>query len=320
MSHETMSHEGSAEEFTASASEKPAASLESTNWRLRRSIEMLLKLAVSPPEVSGQENIDKIGPSDKVVVVVSHVSGGPDLDMPVAVGALAPHLDLVVSNQSTHHSFREEPGMWPSIQLAGGEKNFKPIGYHRDPTTGLKTPDMFDPAEADEMEGALNDGRRVVVAASSPYPVEKADEQTKVEAAKPGYMAAYLAGKTGATILPVGVWVGEAAPGERRRPAKVAIGGPFKLDASAEEIGEMGDIMTRRTNGQPQEGDGRQLAELAGKLREQSQLVFDTVMQLRPHGDAPPAVYGPEQQADLVQQAREAVDDAAFHHDDIISR
>jgi hypothetical protein len=318
MSNETMTPEEHAEDFIAPASENTAASPESTNWRLRRSNELLLKLAVSPPEVSGQENIDRIDPNDKVVVVVSHVSGGPDLDMPVAIGALAPYLDLVVSNQSTHHSLREEPGMWPSIKLAGGAKNFKPIGYHRDLTTGLKTPNMFDPVEADAMGDALNDGRRVVVAASSPYPVENADELTKVDAAKPGYMAAYLAGKTGATILPVGVWVGEAAPGERRRSAKVAIGGPFKLDASAEEIGKMGEIMTRRANGQSQEGDGRRLVELAGMLREQSQLVFDTVMQLRPHEDTPPVTYGPEQQAEQVQQAREAVDDAALPRDEII--
>lgn len=292
------------EQSPAPTGERPGS-----NLQLRKSMELFLNMAVTPPEVEGLEHVEHLDPNDKVIVVVSHVSGGPDLDMPVAIGTLAPYLNLIVSNQSTHHHLTQEPGVYPSIKLAGGKKNFIPIGYHRDPDTKQKAPDMFDPAEAEAMIVALNQGRCVVVAANTPHPDEKADEETKVEAAKPGYMAAYLAAKTGATILPVGVWVGQAEPGKRRRPAKVAIGEPFKLDESAREIGELSGIMERRANGTLEESDIEALSKLVKELREQSRVVFDTVMAIRPHGEAPVTDDPARQQAEI-QQARQAVEDA----------
>ncbi|HEX3081768.1 MAG TPA: hypothetical protein VHQ86_00800 [Candidatus Saccharimonadia bacterium] len=247
--------------------------------RLRHAMDALLLAAVSHTEVTGREHLAQIKPEDKVVVVVTHVSGGLDLDMPVAIGALSGDLDLAITDQSTHHSPDQEKAMYRSLGLAG-RGNFIPVSYDMS-AEGGKTPGMFNPDDAEAMAEAVGRGKRVVVAANTPFPDEKAPEEEKVAAAKPGHMAAYLAAITGAKILPVGVQVGEPEGRLKRRPAEVVIGEPFELELGP-ELHEMRDILARRRGGAEQDGDSARFSELASQLRQGSREVFDRTMALRP--------------------------------------
>lgn len=292
--------------------------------KLRLVMDVFTKVALKEVEAQGMEQVDAVDRSKPLVIVVTHMSGGPDLDLPVAADVMSHEFPIVIANQSTHHD-GSEPAMLRSMKIAGAA-NFVPVSYHfrtdEDGGPSGKQPDMFNPEDTDAMVEAMRAGKVVIVAANNPYPDENTDEATKVDAARPGHLAAYLASLTGAQVLPVGVHVSEEGAGQfRGRQAKLVVGGPFTFEPGPEDdqtdFSEIGRIMRLRQSGDLNEGDGRRLIELTRALRERSQRVFDAADALRVEAGGIPrqpkslrANSESARQAEAAEAARQQIKDA----------
>ena len=141
-------------------------------------------------KIVGEDNLKEIPEGAKVVVVVDHLN---NLSIPTAALALGRKLPIIISNQSTQFSWRENPGGHLGVAVAGKE-NFAGIDY--DPKTN--EPKAFNPQNFDEMLEPLEEGYAVIVAAHNPVNTNELPEDA-------GYGAAYLAGIADAYILPVSV-------------------------------------------------------------------------------------------------------------------
>src|ERR1035437_8275279 len=136
---------------------KPRAS----SKRLLLSTEVFLTPFINKVKVIGRENIEKIPNNKKVVIASSHLS---DLDTPIVIKVSGNDFDTAVSDQSTHHSFSEDPISKINIGLAG-EDNFLPIDWKK--TGGVKVP-QFNPDNFTAMVSSLGNGKDVLVVAYNP--------------------------------------------------------------------------------------------------------------------------------------------------------
>jgi hypothetical protein len=161
-------------------------------------------------EVSGDAVLDALPPDRNVIFVATHNTGA---DMPVAAKALAERgVKLSVTGMSVHHGaagLAEPQMLFASSRAAEGE--MLKVAYRR---TGLlsKEPAPFTPADTDDMMAAMGRGNRILVAGYTPG-----------EEDEPGHMAAYLAARSNAILVPVVV----EKNGEN---ANVTIGEPFELE------------------------------------------------------------------------------------------
>jgi hypothetical protein len=251
-----------------------------TPLALRFGMEAVVALSkpIKSVSVEGESNLSEIPRDTPVIIAVSH---GSDYDIPLSVKVLAEHLDIAITDQSTHHSFSGEPGMFLSLNLAGKD-NFIPITYSWD--GGQKFPGMFEPSDSIPMVEALQKGKNVLVAVHKPL---KADGSGQVEQAKPGYSAAYLAAITEAPVLPVNV---SLLPTDKvdKFDAIVTIGKPFLIE-DQQKI-----IVLQRLSEKRQSGEklsSLEVAELTSGLKElrvAGQTVFDEVSRLKVFTDTYP--------------------------------
>jgi hypothetical protein len=249
--------------------------------RLWRANEVNLKLAVGNIEVKGKENMAGIPPDAKVVVMTTHLT---DLDVPLAIHAVARDLDMAVMNLSTHHKFFGQQGEAATnigVRLAGKE-NFIPIDYHRD-ESGEKSPGAFNPENFELARETLRKGKSVLVAAHNP----SRKPLTNLDNIKGGYGGVYLAELTDAYILPVTVLLDRAAgmnadmikTAMHKPNASVSIGKPFKIK-KIEGIENLSSIMKKRKDGNKlSEEEIREFSRLTNALREQSKLIMERLSQ-----------------------------------------
>lgn len=235
-----------------------------------------LKFAVGKIKVTGKENFKEIPPGMKVVVMTTHLT---DLDVPLAVHAVARDLDISIMNMSTHHKFWGEQGEASTnigMHIAG-KQNFIPIDYQRD-KSGEKSPSSFNPKNFESAKKILDEGKSVVIAAHNP----SREVLHNLEGVKGGYGGVYLAEIADAYILPVTVSLDRAAGMYRdtmktvkERPnASVQIGKPFKLPKIA-DIERFSELMQKREGGNKlNEKEHAEFSMLADALRERSQEVI----------------------------------------------
>ena len=200
------------------------------NKRLWLANEAIMKLAVGKIEVSGEENIKKLPPGAKVVVMTTHLT---DLDIPIVVHAIAKDLDIVEMDMSVHHKAfgkQGEAGTYFGNAIAG-RKNFLPIDYEKG-ESDKKSAKAFNPENFKPAAEAMEKGKTILIAAHNPSqkPAKNLDN------IKGGYGGVYLAELTDAYILPVTVVLdkeagmyGDTLNTLRKKPnASVMIGEPFK--------------------------------------------------------------------------------------------
>jgi 1-acyl-sn-glycerol-3-phosphate acyltransferase len=194
--------------------------------------EASMKLMVGKIEVSGKENINKIPPNAKVIVMTTHLT---DLDMPIVVHAVAKDLDIVEMDMSPHHKlFGKQSEFGTNIGMrAIGMKNFLPIDYDKD-DSGKKTSKTFNPDNFDPAVEIMEKGKAILIAAHNPL----TESAKNLDNVKGGYGGVYLAGLTGAYILPITVVLdkdagiyGDGINTLKKKPnASVVIGEPFQFE------------------------------------------------------------------------------------------
>jgi hypothetical protein len=244
--------------------------------RLWRANEVNLRLAVGNIEVAGKENIKGIPPGAKVVIITTHLT---DLDVPLAIHAVARDLDIAVMNLSIHHQFFGKQGEAVTnigVRLAGKE-NFIPLDYHRD-ESGEKSPTAFNPENFEPAIKTLEGGKGILIAAHNP----SREPLQNLENVKGGYGGVYLAELADAYILPITVLLDRAAGMQanmlktvmHKPNASVSIGKPFKLE-KIDGIERIANIMKKRRDGEKlSEEEIKEFSRLTNALREQSQAVI----------------------------------------------
>ncbi len=246
--------------------------------QLEMANEINLAFAVKEITVTGEENIRQIPKGARVVVLTTHMT---DLDVPLAIHALAERLDLAVMNLSTHHKFSGPKGEMPTnigIRFAG-KSNFLPIDYHKD-KTGKKSPKAFNPENFEMATEAIKKGKTIVTAAHNPSrkPLQN------LEGVKGGYGGVYLALLNNAWVLPVasvldrptGMYESMLKTVIKDRPnASVAIGRPFQL-AHIEGIEHFTELQKKKNL---TEAERAEFSRLANALRERSQVVMEHLSQ-----------------------------------------
>lgn len=249
-----------------------------TPQRLLYAVEMSIKPFIREVSVSGIENVEAIPSGKKVIIAATHLS---DLDMALVVKALGKHFDIAVSDQSTHHSFREDPAGNMSIRLAG-EKNFLPIDYKK--VAGEKEA-KFNPDNFASMAEALDGGKEVLVAAHNP------SEDGMLS--KGGVGAVYLAQLAeDSVILPVAVIIDSEnafLAGKNvlqkmaeRPDAEVVIGSAISPEHIA-GIQDFKAIMDKRKRKEKLSSDEiARFSELSDALKEQSASIMKTLAAMIP--------------------------------------
>lgn len=237
----------------------------SSSPRLRRAIDFLLAYPVSDISVTGLDEQRAELAKDSSIVLTSHRTG---LDVPIAIKALGGMLDLVVTDQSTHHHMSDVAG-WVGMKVAG-EENFIPVDYVHGPK--VSNPGMFRPGDVEPAVNAMQEGKSVLVAAYNPL---VRGEKT---ATKPGYGAAYLSLLTGAPILPVGIQYNRKHPLDRTH-ANVVVGQRYELPAQP-EVASLKDIVNKRTKDELTIDDIRELSNDLKIIRSRGKQMFETVLKL----------------------------------------
>ncbi len=247
-----------------------------TSSRLLLAIETNLIPLVGKVEVIGRENLTEMPPNKKVIILTSHLS---DIDIPLTIKALGHDFDIAVVDQSTHHSFREDPAGKISIGLAG-EKNFIPIDWK---VVDGEKQSRFNADNFASMSEALDSGKDLVFAAHNP--------SENGELTNGGVGGVYLSQLSDAIILPVAINIkGEGFLAGKnvsksvinRPDAEVSIGSPIKLE-KIEGIERYKEILDKRKNKQkltPEEIS--EFKELTQKLRDQSDIVMNSIAQMLP--------------------------------------
>lgn len=253
---------------------------ESSPKRLMLAMELWKKAALNKMEIKGQENLKNIPKDQKIIIATTHLS---DLDVPAAFCALGKDLDIAITNESVHHSFREEPDTNISMRLAGKD-NFIPIDYKK--KDDRKSPKLFNPENFEPMLEAIGNGKRILISAQTP--LQKGE--TKIPDS--GYGAAYLAEISDALILPVAVRLlsnqDKAMYEDRfktllkKSDAEVIVGEPFKLE-KIEGIERMKLLLEKRKNeGSLNKEEREEFSKLASELKEKSRQLLDKVLELLP--------------------------------------
>ncbi|MGY4893371.1 MAG: hypothetical protein ACO1N2_01605 [Candidatus Saccharimonadota bacterium] len=195
-----------------------------SDYRLFKSSQILMMLQqdIKGRSVEGLENISQL--DETPVIAVSHSTG---YDFPFAIATLGEKLNFAVADQSTHHELGKEFSayLW---NLICGRNNLVPVSYSW--VNGQKRADRFNPEDAEPMARMMSQRKSMMIAAHSPL---KVDVNGNAIPPRPGYLAAYVAGKTQAPILPVGVSY-EPILGGRKHNAVLRVGAPFELEGTAD--------------------------------------------------------------------------------------
>lgn len=248
--------------------------------RLWLANEAALKFAVKDIELKGKENIKAIPPGAKVVIMTTHLT---DLDVLLAIHAVARDLNVAVMNESVHHNFFGEQGEFTtSLGLrVAGKNSFIPIDFKKT-ASGAKAPKAFNPENFEPAAKAVEEGKAVLIAAHNPSqkPLQNLDN------VRGGYGGVYLSLLTDAYILPVTVVLDRATgmyvPAlekikkmkEDRPNASVVIGKPFKLE-KVPEIKRFGELTKKRKTGSELTDEERtEFSKLADVLREKSEEII----------------------------------------------
>ena len=233
-----------------------------------------LEFAVRNVSVKGKENIGKIPKGAPVVAMTTHLT---DLDIPVAIEAVARELDLAVMNLSTHHKFWGRQGEIPTnigIRIAGKD-NFIPLDYHKD-ESGQKSPKAFNPENFEPAVEALEEGKSVMIAAHNP----SREPLQSLDGVNGGYGGIYLALLTGAYILPitvkldraVGMYSDTLKTIKERPNASAVVGKPFKVE-KVKGLENFSELVKRGGKNLTEE-ERTEFLRLINVLREKSQEVM----------------------------------------------
>jgi hypothetical protein len=244
--------------------------------RLWMANEILIKASIGEIEIKGKENIASLPPDAKIVIMTTHLT---DVDMPIAIHAVAKDLDVAVMNMSTHHRPGGPQGEFSTYVgvVAAGKKNFIPIDTHQN-KLGKKSAKGFNPENFTPAAKALGAGKAVMVAAHNP----SSEPQQNLEGIRGGYGGVYLAEMTNAFILPVTVVLDKAAGMEedklktiKEKPnASVVIGKPFQLQ-KIPGIERFSELTEKIKSGEKLDVKEREeLIQLKAGLREQSAIVM----------------------------------------------
>ncbi len=230
--------------------------------------------------VEGLDNALSIPKDKKVIIATSHIT---DLDVQLAASALGEHFDLMITNQSTQHTFMGDPMSNTAMRIAGRD-NFMPIEY-RAGDNNEKSP-YFQPSDYAGMSQRMDQGKTMLIAAHNP----SRDLQLK----RGGYAATYLAQLTDAVILPVGVDMesdGDARVGQAANPLKtlanrprvtIRIGKPFTPE-KIEGVERLGEIMQKRERGEKiDKSELEEFSRINASLKEKSAEIMTHIAQLVP--------------------------------------
>ncbi len=244
-----------------------------TSERLLRSVELLAKTQVSKVEVSGREHLEELRPEEVPIFTTSHIQ---DVDIPLAVAvfgraqtATGRTFDIAVTDQSVHHSFREEPSTNIGLRAAGKE-NFIPIDWKKG--SGGKTP-RFNPANFPPMRAAMERGKSIVIAAQNPT--------FTGSLGKGGVGAVYLAQLSGQPIIPFAVDMGEKEGVLQRPVANTHIGAPLRLEPIP-GIAQLAALEEKRSNRTMNGEEQVTYRQLVHALKEQSQQVMQAIASMLP--------------------------------------
>jgi hypothetical protein len=245
------------------------------------------RLNFSKMELLGEEHLAEIPPGSKVVIAVDHLN---NLSIPTAALMMGKNLPIIISNQSTQFSFRENPQGHLGVAL-GGKDNFRGIDY--DPES--EKPKAFNPENFDSMEESLNEGYAMIVAAHNPVNTNTMPEEG-------GYGAAYLASIADAYILPVsvdikakrGIHTSESKTNflknikasldvVRERPeVTVSIGRPYKIPQE-KDIQRFHEIFMKRKGGEKLSSEeSQEFHRLRTSLDEASDEIMKTLAAMLP--------------------------------------
>jgi len=244
---------------------------ESSPLRFQMALEAV-KFMIGNLEVKGKEHLKEIPADRKVVIACTHMS---DLDMPVIALALAKDFNLALSDQSTHHDFKQDPGNY-AIHKIAGDKNFIPIDYKTN--DGKKTA-QFNPDNFNGMTEAMNNGKDFLFAAHNP--------SSDGSLTSGGIGAVYLAQLTHALIVPVSANFKTNIPYitgqttketlDKKPDAEVIIDKYIDLEPIT-GIEDYQRIFNKRREGQklsPEEVD--RFMEISRALREQAEVVMNVL-------------------------------------------
>ncbi len=183
--------------------EDQEAGHKSSPERLIKALKVFAEMGVKNIEVRGKENLDKIPPGKKVIVVTSHIS---DIDLPLAAYAVGDRLDIAITTDSFQHHLTENPISNIGFRVAG-QDNFLPIEFDKKTRQG-----RFRPEDFEAMEAALDGGKAIVIAGHAPS-VEKDPEKVAWHLPEKGTIgAAYLAEMADAVLVPVSVNIKSEKP------------------------------------------------------------------------------------------------------------
>ena len=194
-----------------------------SDFRIVKSNQLLFLLQqdIKGRTVEGLEHIEQL--DEPPVIAVSHSTG---YDFPLAIASLGEEINFAIADQSTHHEIGKEFSAYLWYLLCG-PKNAHPVSYSW--VNGQKKADRFNPEDAEPMERTLQQGRGMMIAAHSPL---KVGADGAAIPPRPGYLAAYVASKADAPVLPVGVSY-EPVPGTKKYNAALKVGAAFALNGVA---------------------------------------------------------------------------------------
>ncbi len=244
-----------------------------------KGVELHVATSLGNIETVGMENIDRIPPDAKVIIVVSHIS---DLDLPAAIKVLGHDFDIVVTAQSSNFNFLENPVGYTVTKIAG-MNNFLPVDYGK--VAGIQRAE-FNPENFTSMNEALSHGKDIVIAGHNP---------TRNGSLGSGSIGPiYLAQLSGAIILPVAVNLktDEALgiDGQnklmtmiKKPDAQVIIGEPIELPPIEGVTDRIQAVMNKRAQKEKVTPDERQqFSADIDKLREQSNRVMSELAHMLP--------------------------------------
>lgn len=281
------------EKFTPSV-ETPKREKKASDSRLRKIVELGIAPLISGVEIKGKEHLDELPPEKRVVVATTHIS---DIDIPIALKALGEDLDLVISDMSTNHLFKNI-GIKAGL-MAAGEHNFKPIDFVEQ-KEGFPIA-KFNPDNFIEMTEKTD--KDVIVAAHNPSRRGTLEDG--------GVGAVYLAQLADSVILPVAVNIPTTEQYQstsnfletaknvvktitERPKAEVSLGAPITFE-KIEGIDDYKKILDKRKSGDKlsrEEID--RFKEISAELRKQSESLMEVLSQMTPEEKRKPQENSPK--------------------------
>lgn len=231
-------------------------------------------------EIAGRENLEKIPPGKKVIVVTTHLS---HRDLPLAIGMLGNEFDAVGWGEaSTHERFSENPGGYLGRKLMGEEHSFS-VSINKEGKNGREQ-GAFNPEDFESMKEALDEGKTIFMSA---YYKGTEDPQLPDRG---GYGAVLLSQNPETIILPVAIDIDQEHAGEKtnllktvmhRPEARISIGESFGLEkiSGVERINE---LMALRKERKLSGNEVEEFSSLSNQLRSESDEIMKHLARLLP--------------------------------------